>query len=149
MRKSYIVTSVVAGALILGGAGAYAYMNSSKVADNVIVDETVTIKLPKAAPSTTNAPSPTPIPSTPETSPVVPGEEPLVQNNPAPVSEPIQEYGEVVAPIDPATRQWSDGYGNQYIGPNAISCADGSEPTTIGYGMPLQCAFSGDAILVE
>jgi cytoskeletal protein RodZ len=68
---------------------------------------------------------------------------------PAPVPAPVQAPApapapEVAAPApapveDPMTRQWTDGAGNSYIGPNAVACADGATPIAPDFGLPAMC----------
>lgn len=150
MRKKYIIASATIAGLLLVSGGAYAYMNSTTPNDTVVVDETVTVKT--ITPIITNTPSATPTPVTPP----VEVETPATTNNfpsqnqsdPADILALPEESAPAQEPA-PISDTWTDEYGNTYSGNNAIACADGSAPTTIGYGMPTRCAFSGTAILVE
>ena len=53
---------------------------------------------------------------------------------------PAETYTETIE-IDPMTREWVDGYGNRYVGPNAVYCADGSAPVEVDFGFPDMCAI--------
>lgn len=148
MRKIYVVAGI-AGVVALGSVGAYAFINASQPKDIVVKEEVAITKnthTPSATSVPTVAPTPTVAPIVAEPVPVTPAPAPAVQ---APAESAPQSSVEYT-PVDPMTRQWTDGYGNQYVGPNAVSCADGSAPVTIGHGMPLQCALNlGNAELLE
>ena len=149
MRKIYIVAGI-AGVVALGGVGTYAFINATQPKDIVVQEKVIITKnsVPTATPKPTATTPPTSAPVTEEPVTSEPSQV-IVPQEPAAVVEQVQENIEYT-PIDMATRQWTDGYGNQYVGPNAISCADGSAPITMGYGFPLQCALNlGNAELLE
>ena len=81
--------------------------------------------------------------ATPEPNPetVVEQDTPPIQQEPvAPATAPESATQQVQT--DPMTREWTDGNGNQYIGPNAISCGDGSAPIQPNFGLPAMCQIS-------
>lgn len=149
MKKVVIVSLAIAATVTLGG-GAVAFATTQfapspstieystpetekstseakKVEEKVSptpTTEPAPVTEPAAAPApVVEAPAPAPVQAAPAPAPV--------QAAPAPAPAPVVE--------DPMTRQWVDSFGNRYVGPNAVSCADGSAPEESRSGFPAAC----------
>lgn len=117
---------------------------------NAANSDLVELGVPRVSPKPTQAPTspPTPvatvIPVTPEPAPPVVEQAPVVPQQPQ--QQVVQEVAPAPAPEmivveeSSMTRHWTDAAGNQYIGPNAISCADGAPPIQPPFGFPAMCA---------
>ena len=139
-KKSIIAIASLTAVLLISGGATWALISSSATHDKVSAPVSPTAySKQNVQPTPTKSPSPT---STSEpTKSEVPGTNSVSSQ---PDKAPQQATQEETTIQDMSVREWSDAQGNRYVGPNAISCADGSPPITMGYGMPYQCAYNSD-----